>query len=85
MGVESSFFRLCANLQIHAESAFLCGLLHGIGTPVVLRTAVTVARAQQIQADMPMFHIVINGYHSPVGCLIAEKWSLPKQVVEVIP
>lgn len=70
--------------RVNVESAFLCGLLHGIGKPVVLRTAATVAREQQIKAATPMFHIVIGGYHSRVGCLIAEKWSLPKQVVEAI-
>lgn len=70
--------------RVNVESAFLCGLLHGIGKPVVLRTAATVAREQQIKADTPMFHIVIDGYHSRVGCLIAEKWNLPKQVVEAI-
>jgi putative nucleotidyltransferase with HDIG domain len=70
--------------RVNVESAFLCGLLHGIGKPVVLRTAATVAREQRIQADTPMFRIVIDGYHSRVGCLIAEKWSLPKQVVAAI-
>jgi putative nucleotidyltransferase with HDIG domain len=70
--------------RVNVESAFLCGLLHGIGKPVILRTAVTVAREQHIQADTQMFHIAIEGYHSRVGCLIAEKWSLPKQVAEVI-
>jgi putative nucleotidyltransferase with HDIG domain len=70
--------------RVNVESAFLCGLLHGIGKPVVLRTAAAVAREQSIQADTPMLRIVIVGYHSRVGCLIAEKWGLPKQVVEVI-
>lgn len=70
--------------RVNVESAFLCGLLHGIGMPVVLRIAATVAREQSIQADTPMLRILIVGYHSRVGCLIAEKWGLPKQVLEVI-
>jgi putative nucleotidyltransferase with HDIG domain len=70
--------------RLNVESAFLCGLLHEIGKPVVLRTAATVAREQHIQADTPMLRLVIDGFHSRVGCLIAEKWGLPKQVIEVI-
>lgn len=70
--------------RVNVESAFLCGLLHGIGKPVILRTAAAVAREQHIQADTQTFHVAIEGYHSRVGCLIAEKWSLPKQVAEVI-
>ncbi|MDH4329025.1 MAG: HDOD domain-containing protein [Nitrospira sp.] len=70
--------------RVNVESAFLCGLLHGIGKPVVLRMAATVAHEQRIRADTPMLRIVIDGYDSRVGCLIAEKRGLPKQIVEVI-
>ncbi|MDX2251897.1 MAG: HDOD domain-containing protein [Nitrospira sp.] len=70
--------------RVNVESAFLCGLLHAIGKPVVLRTAAAIAQKQNILADKPMLHMLMNGYHSRVGCLIAEKWSLPKQVAEAI-
>lgn len=70
--------------RVNVESAFLCGLLHGIGKPVVLRTAATIAREENITADTPLLRTLIDGYHSRVGYLIAEKWGLPKQVVEAI-
>ncbi|MDH5667644.1 MAG: HDOD domain-containing protein [Nitrospira sp.] len=70
--------------RINVESGFLCGLLHAIGKPVVLRTAASIARDRKIPADKSMLHMLIEGYHSRVGCLIGEKWGLPKQVVEVI-
>lgn len=70
--------------RVNVESAFLCGLLHAIGKPVVLRTASGIAKKQNIPADKPLLRMLMNGYHSRVGCLIAEKWGLPKQVAEAI-
>ena len=37
--------------RVNVESAYLCGLLHGIGKPVVLRTAATLAREQKFTLD----------------------------------
>ena len=70
--------------RVNVESAFLCGLLHAIGKPVVLRTAAAIAQKQNIPTDKPTLRMLMNGYHSRVGCLIADKWSLPKQVAEAI-
>jgi putative nucleotidyltransferase with HDIG domain len=70
--------------RVNVESAYLCGLLHGIGKPVVLRTATTLAREQKFTPDKPALHMLIVGYHARVGGLIAEKWGLPKQVAEAI-
>jgi putative nucleotidyltransferase with HDIG domain len=70
--------------RVNVESAFLCGLLHAIGKPVVLRTTSAIAQKQNIPADKPLLRMLMNGYHSRVGCLIAEKWGLPKQVSEAI-
>jgi HD-like signal output (HDOD) protein len=70
--------------RVNVESGFLCGLLHEIGKPVVLRTTATIARDRRIPADKSMLQILIEGYHARVGCLIGEKWGLPKQVVEAI-
>lgn len=70
--------------RVNVESAYLCGLLHGIGKPVVLRTATTLAREQNITLDKPALYLLIDSYHSRVGGLIAEKWNLPKQVAAAI-
>jgi len=70
--------------RVNVESAYLCGLLHGIGKPVVLRTAATLAREQKFPIDPPVLASLIEGYHCRVGGLIADKWSLPKAVSEAI-
>lgn len=66
--------------RVNVESAYLCGLLHEIGKPVVLKTATTLAQAQRTTVDKSTLHGWIDGYHSRVGTVIAEKWGLPKQV-----
>ncbi|MDK2745210.1 MAG: HDOD domain-containing protein [Nitrospira sp.] len=70
--------------RVNVESAYLCGLLHGIGKPVVLRTVTVLAREQKILLDGSGLHMLIDGYHTRVGHLIAEKWNLPKPVMEAI-
>ncbi|UVT17366.1 MAG: HDOD domain-containing protein [Nitrospira sp.] len=70
--------------RVNVESAYLCGLLHGIGKPVVLRTVTTLARDQKITLDGSALRMLIDGYHTRVGHLIAEKWNLPKPVMEAI-
>lgn len=79
--------------RMNVESAYLCGLLHEIGKPVVLRIITTIAREQNIDWVKALVTILgnkshvktlIEGYHSRVGTLIAEKWSLPKQVAAAI-
>jgi putative nucleotidyltransferase with HDIG domain len=70
--------------RVNVESAYLCGLLHGIGKPVVLRTVATLTREKKLLVDKPEFGVLIEGYHTRIGGLIAEKWGLPKQVAEAI-
>ena len=79
--------------RMNVESAYLCGLLHEIGKPVVLRTTTTIAREQSskwvkalatILDNKSHVKTLIEGYHTRVGVLIAQKWSLPKQVADAI-
>lgn len=70
--------------RVNVESAYLCGLLHGIGKPVVLRTATSLASQQRIALEKPVLSSWIAGYHTEVGALIADKWGLPKQVAVAI-
>ncbi len=79
--------------RMNVESAYLCGLLHEIGKPVVLRIITTIARELSndwvkalatILDNKSHIKTLIEGYHAHVGVLIADKWSLPKQVAEAI-
>lgn len=70
--------------RVNVETAYLCGLLHGIGKPVILRTVTTLAKEFTITVASETLQPLINGYHTRVGTLIADKWGLPKQVAESI-
>jgi HD-like signal output (HDOD) protein len=44
----------------------------------------TLAQAQRLALEKSVVHRWVDGHHSRVGALIAEKWSLPKQVAAAI-
>lgn len=82
---SGAFAKEVARLRrVNVESAYLCGLLHEIGKPVVLQTATALAQTQRLTLEKAVLHGWIDGYHSRVGTLIAEKWGLPKQVATAI-
>ncbi|ULA65266.1 MAG: HDOD domain-containing protein [Nitrospira sp.] len=82
---SGSFSKEVARMRrVNVETAYLCGLLHGIGKPVVLRTVANLAKELKSPVDKAMMEQLLEGYHTRVGSLIAEKWGLPKQVAEAI-
>ena len=70
--------------RVNVETAYLCGLLHGIGKPVVLRTVANLAKELNSPVDKAGMEQLLDGYHTRVGTVIADKWGLPKQVAESI-
>ncbi|MDZ4856002.1 MAG: HDOD domain-containing protein [Nitrospirota bacterium] len=70
--------------RYNVESAYLCGLLHAVGKPVVLKTVTTIAADMHIPLDSSAITSFLDGYHSRVGSLIATEWALPPQVAEAI-
>ena len=70
--------------RYNVESAYLCGLLHAVGKPVVLKTVTTIAADMHIPLDPSAIISFLDGYHSRVGSLIATEWALPPQVAEAI-
>lgn len=70
--------------RYNVESAYLCGLLHAVGKPVVLKTVATIAADLHISLDPAIVRAFLDGYHSRVGCLIAAEWALPPQVAAAI-
>jgi HD-like signal output (HDOD) protein len=70
--------------RYNVESAYLCGLLHAVGKPVVLKTITTIAADMHIPLDPGAVTSFLDGYHARVGSLIASEWALPPQVAEAI-
>ena len=70
--------------RYNVESAYLCGLLHAVGKPVVLKTVTTIAADMHIPLEPSAIISFLDGYHSRVGSLIATEWVLPQQVAVAI-
>ncbi len=70
--------------RFNVESAYLCGLLHAIGKPVVLKTVVAIVAEKRLAVDHDTVLSFLDGYHARVGAMVANEWTLPKQVGEAI-
>ena len=82
---SGAYAKEIARMRRHnVESAYLCGLLHAVGKPVVLKTVTTIAAELHIPLKPSAVHAFLDGYHSRVGSLIATEWALPPQVAEAI-
>jgi len=70
--------------RFNVESAYLCGLLHAIGKPVVLQTAAALAKEYELSVEPASVDQMLAAYHIRVGSVIAKQWALPPQVAEAI-
>lgn len=70
--------------RYNVESAYLCGLLHAVGKPVVLKTVTAIAKELNTPLKPNTVLAFLDNYHSRIGILIAEEWALPSQVAEAI-
>ncbi len=68
----------------NVEGAFLCGLLHTIGKPVVLQAILEIQRTLNLTLEWDAFSRLLESHHVPVGASVVEKWKLPPQVKEAI-
>lgn len=68
----------------NVESAFMCGLLHQIGKPVVLQTIVDLMKEHQLQLAKEEIQELIAEYYVAVGVKLGNDWDLPNTVVESI-
>ena len=71
-------------LRSNVESAFLCGLLHTIGKPLVLQTAVTEAAKLGVPASREDVRSLVDDFHVQAGGLLARRWALPGAVCDAI-
>ncbi|MCK6446792.1 MAG: HDOD domain-containing protein [Planctomycetes bacterium] len=67
-----------ARIRRHnVEGAFLCGLLHDIGKPIVLQAAVDLCNQRGERVARPVMESALDAFHGRVGSLLAAKWKLP--------
>jgi putative nucleotidyltransferase with HDIG domain len=75
---------LAERVGIDREEAFLLGLMHDIGYVVVLREAVRQRRFVKYPLDLDTFEFLCHETHQEFGELLADSWSLPDKVKNLI-
>jgi len=75
---------IARSLRRNVESAFLCGLLHEVGKPLVLQTLLRLAAERGATPDDDALEAALDAYHVRAGILLAERWSLPSAVARAI-
>lgn len=75
---------IARKLRTNVEAAFLCGLLHSIGKPVILQTLADLQPPNSPVIDGSDLQQLFSEYESTVAAVVAEKWDLPNIVAEAI-
>jgi len=72
-------------LRRNVEGAFLCGLLHDIGRPVVLQATVdALAHRTKDPLPVPLLETAMDEFHAGVGARMVESWKLADWTVSAI-
>jgi HD-like signal output (HDOD) protein len=71
-------------IRHNVENAFLCGLLHTIGKPLLLHLIITSWQTPEVRPSWALMESLIQEWHIPAGAKLAEAWKLPEPVQEAI-
>ena len=75
---------IARRIRHNVENAFLCGLLHAIGKPVLFHTIVQLRKEPAGKLAWPVIETLMEQFHVQVGTKLAEVWQLPDPVREAI-
>lgn len=70
------------HLRRNVEGAFLTGLLHDVGKPVLLQAAVDLIAGGN--AEEGAVELVVEEFHAEVGALLLSGWALPPWMANAI-
>ena len=68
----------------NVEAAFLCGLLHDIGKPVVLQALRSLIELTGFELADELYDAWVDEFHPAVGAGLLDKWQLPSWMVEAV-
>ncbi len=74
---------IARRIRHNVENAFLCGLLHTIGKPVILHLILTSQSNHEVSPWI-VLEPIIQEFHISAGTKLAEVWKLPEPVQEAI-
>jgi HD-like signal output (HDOD) protein len=75
---------IARRIRHNVENAFLCGLLHSIGKPVILHLLLTSQSKEERPPSWTILEPLIQECHISAGTKLAEFWELPDPVQEAI-
>lgn len=64
----------------NVELAYLCGLLHNVGTALVVNRMSALERTLDVDDMLDL----VDEFSRPTGCMLVERWHLPEIVATVI-
>lgn len=70
--------------RTNVESAFLCGLMHGVGRPALLQIAVDIARSLNLRLERGWLPEIFAAHEPALGARLSEAWALPGMVAAAI-
>lgn len=68
----------------NVEEAFLCGLLHDAGKPVLLQLLADVQKELDVAVEEGVVDDILQEMHGEVGSRLVESWKLPARLAETI-
>ncbi len=75
---------IARRLRHNVENAFLCGLLHTIGKPVLLHLLLQGAPKTTQEMSWEVLEPLLQEFHIKAGGQLAQAWQLPDPVQEAI-
>jgi HD-like signal output (HDOD) protein len=70
--------------RFNVEEAFLSGLLHDVGRPVLLQAIVDLHKELRLPENTAAIEAAAREHHAPVGSALVAKWSLPAALADTI-
>lgn len=68
----------------NVEAAFLCGLLHSIGKPVILQTIFDYSEWHDVSVSLDEVAVLEEAFHVKYGEVVVRKWKMPVIVQESV-
>ena len=84
LGVALCSQEVARRLRKNVEEAFLVGLLHDIGRPILLQAVCTVAKELKLHASRGAVLDMIVMRHPEIGALLVQRWTLPVRFQRII-
>ena len=66
--------------RANVETLFLCGMLHTIGKPVVIKLISGVQKDRKEELALSAVRGLVQEFHGELNSIIAESWNLPEAV-----